>query len=481
MIDESLKLPKKVIDMYGHIIHIKDKPLGQGGQGVVCRTKDKNIALKLLVKDGKLVENKQDYAKYKERINDVSVLKIEDDINICRPEIILQEPLCGYVMKLLNDLSPVSELIYTSIDGEYKDYLISDGNLKKRLEVLIDLARVLARLHSKGMIYGDLSPYNVFYSKKDLFSKVWLIDCDNLHMHYEYVPTVFTPQYGAPEIIKETSANTQFSDCFSFAILAFKILTANHPFINDYNSESDSDGWDASETPNNNQSDIDANDVTWLCDKNSNAPSDIINFIKRSVPHNLMDLFDSTFNEIGRNCPTTRPSMRTWFEALYYTYTKLWKCSCGTYNLYSHKTCLSCDSQQKIDRYCSIFSVYNKHVYNEALEELKSSQQDNLFEEFPDNHGVFKDKDVILYDGMSLYNFDFENICVYETPYPYITFNIIKDALIVTNTGKVTCNYYTSDGKQASLIDSIKINKGEKKLLSFYKDNVEYKQLLIVT
>ena len=166
MIDESLNLPNKVEDIYGNVIYLDGDPLGQGGQGIVCRTKDKNIALKFLVKNGSIIEDEQIYESYKNRINDISILKIDDDINICRPEIILKKPTCGYVMKLLNELTPVSNLIYSTSYGEYKDYLISDGTLKKKLEVLIDLSRVLARLHSKGMIYGDLSPNNVFYSKK---------------------------------------------------------------------------------------------------------------------------------------------------------------------------------------------------------------------------------------------------------------------------------------------------------------------------
>ncbi len=106
MIDENLNLPNKVEDIYGNVIYLDGEPLGQGGQGIVCRTKDKNIALKFLVKNGSIIEDEQIYESYKNRINDISILKIDDDINICRPEIILKKPTCGYVMKLLNELTP---------------------------------------------------------------------------------------------------------------------------------------------------------------------------------------------------------------------------------------------------------------------------------------------------------------------------------------------------------------------------------------
>ena len=477
MIDESLNLPNKVEDIYGNVIYLDGEPLGQGGQGIVCRTKDKNIALKFLVKNGSIIQDEQIYESYKNRINDISILKIDDDINICRPEIILKKPTCGYVMKLLNELTPVSNLIYSTSYGEYKDYLISDGTLKKKLEVLIDLSRVLARLHSKGMIYGDLSPNNVFYSKKDVFSKVWLIDCDNLHLYDETVSTIFTPGYGAPEVVKKVSPNTQYSDSFSFSVLAFKILTSQHPFINDYNGESSSGGWDASTVST--ESDADANDVLWLCDSKTNAPEDLKDFIRHFVPANLMKLFDATFNDTGRKLPYTRPSMRTWFENLCQVYTKIWKCSCGNFNFFTDKKCFSCNNSFNPESYCSLFSVCGSSIHDEVVNKFKESLDEDDRELFKDDKGIFKDKDIVIYNGMTLYNFDFENICIYETPHPYISFSFFNDSLVVSNTGKVECEYITSSGEKGRLSDDKKLNKGEKMYLFFYKNKVKYKQLLI--
>ena len=68
--------------------------------------------------------------------------------------------------------------------------------------------------------------------------------------------------------------------------MAFKILTSQHPFINDYNGESSSGGWDASTVST--ESDADANDVLWICDSKTNAPEDLKDFIRHFVPANLM-------------------------------------------------------------------------------------------------------------------------------------------------------------------------------------------------
>ena len=43
MIDENLNLPNKVEDIYGNVIYLDGEPLGRGGEGIDCRTKDKNI------------------------------------------------------------------------------------------------------------------------------------------------------------------------------------------------------------------------------------------------------------------------------------------------------------------------------------------------------------------------------------------------------------------------------------------------------
>ena len=478
MIDEELVLPNKVVDIYDNVVFLEGKPLGQGGQGIVCRTKDKNIAIKFLIKKDNIVSDEQVYEEYKNRINDVSILRIEDDINICRPEIMLKKPMCGYVMKLLNELNPVNDLIYSADKGELKDCLTTDDNLKKKLEVLIELSRVLARLHSKGIVYCDISPNNVFYSKKDVFSKVWLIDCDNMHLVDEIIPSIYTPYYGAPEVVKKHSPNTQYSDAFSFAILAFKILTSNHPFVNEFTEESSSEGWDAS-VPTD-IVDVDANDVTWLCDDKSNLSEEMRDYIKHFVPDNLLKLFNATFNETGRKLPYTRPSMRAWFENLWQVYTKIWKCSCGNYNYYFDKKCFICDESLNLENYCSLYSICGEEIHGKAVNDFKASieEDDDLF---ADDKGIYKEKDIIIYDGMTLYNFDFDNICIYETPSPYISFKFYNNSLVVTNVGNVECKYFTSTGEKGSLYGDKKMNKGEKMYLIFYKNSIKYKQLLIVS
>lgn len=63
--------------------------------------------------------------------------------------------------------------------------------------------------------------------------EAWLIDLDNLCTHSEPGRAVFTPYYGAPEIVTGRSGATSLSDAWAFAVLAFNALTLLHPLCGD--------------------------------------------------------------------------------------------------------------------------------------------------------------------------------------------------------------------------------------------------------
>lgn len=175
------ELPITVVEDINGNKYYLDSVLGQGGQGMVCRTKDSSLAVKFLMNGSTIIEDEKIYNKFESIIDDVVIMRFENDIRLCKPEIMLKKPMCGYVMKLLSDLKPVNKLIYApDSDGDYSSYWKKTNGLKKRLEVLLELSRTLARLHSKGYVYCDISPNNVFYSDTANFSNVWLIDCDNI-------------------------------------------------------------------------------------------------------------------------------------------------------------------------------------------------------------------------------------------------------------------------------------------------------------
>jgi serine/threonine protein kinase len=97
------------------------------------------------------------------------------------------------------------------------------------LKIISRLARVLADLHGRGLAYGDLSPANVFVSQSLEYAEVWLIDADNVaSQSRDGQQGVFTPDYGAPEILRGESGINTLTDSWSFAVIAYRFLTLVH-------------------------------------------------------------------------------------------------------------------------------------------------------------------------------------------------------------------------------------------------------------
>ena len=293
-------------------------------------------------------------------------MRLDEDIHLCKPEVMLEKPYCGYVMMLLNGLEPINNLIYNpnSDNISMNQFYIETGGLKKRLEVLIELARTIARLHSKGIVYCDISPNNVFYAKGNNFSNVWLIDCDNLKFSNELKKGIYTPGYGAPEIVNQISDNTIFSDCYSFAVLAFRVLTAKNPFEISYNESSSSGGWDAS---TKSKKDAYLESIgDWIVESD---PSIKDKYLKHLMSKDLFELFDATFNSKGRMNPNTRPSMLKWYEELKRSYVRITSCSCGQYVLSFESKCPFCKKELNKK---SLISVYDANMsFIEAVENVK--------------------------------------------------------------------------------------------------------------
>ena len=213
-------------------------------------------------------------------------------------------------------MQPLSNLKSENVKENLSEWYLKTGGLSKRYNVLIRLAAILRALHSKGLAYCDLSPNNVFISEKDNFFNVFLIDLDNLRYKTSVVHNIFTPFYGAPEVISNNSPNTTMSDCYSFAVIAYELLTLNHPLIGDYVSNGE---------PELEEQAL-LGKLPWV--DNEDDPTN-----KRTtglptinvIPKRLFELFYKNF-EVGLNNPLERPSMAEWFDTLNLANNELLKC-----------------------------------------------------------------------------------------------------------------------------------------------------------
>ena len=203
--------------------------LGEGSQGVTYLLKDKKHIVKLF-------NQSFDDNTTKSKINFLINLGLDKKV-FAVPLRQITQPKNGYVSEFASGMIPLSSLKLGTENTNLAEWYLSSGGLLKRYNVLIRLAALLRALHSKGLAYCDLSPNNVFISEKSESDNVFLIDLDNLRYKTSIVNNIYTPFYGAPEVISNNAPNTTMSDCFSFAVLAYELLTLNHPLIGDYVSE----------------------------------------------------------------------------------------------------------------------------------------------------------------------------------------------------------------------------------------------------
>jgi serine/threonine protein kinase len=317
-------------DEYNNI-HYTTRVLSQGGQGIVYRTRDADTAIKLVTdNNGNIIVSKQSIVSYQKKFRELRLLPVPDDANITFPAALLSDQ-AGYVMHFLNGMSPANSLCINAgnsadIKEEIPEWLKSmpdnnaakqlinyckTGGLRRRLRILYKISLQLAILHGAGLIYGDISGNNIFITDDEDNFSVWFIDADNLKYEGDQ-EAVYTPRYGAPELVQERGPGTMASDCHAFAVLAYIMLTMAHPFIGGKVTGEKSDWADTNDNNEDPEAQALAGYYPWVRDKDddSNRSSDGL------PPELLFDeeieaLFQETFSK-GRIDPQKRPAIFHW-------------------------------------------------------------------------------------------------------------------------------------------------------------------------
>lgn len=348
----SANKPKKLVDTHGNIFYIESE-LSRGGQGVVYRTTDTDIAIKQ-------PSNSNGESDIQEKFEEIRMLPLPEGIHVTLPISILQsEP--GYVMRLLNGMKPLGDLSYkkkVAFELLKKDvpiwlqktedkyslsqfiYYAVTGGAKKRYQALYKCAAILSELHNLGFVYGDISLNNVFidniqFVTKDangglskivpidasIDSTVWLIDADNLRYERKNGgDTVYTERLGAPEIVQGRDVARPRTDCWAFGVMAFEMLSLQHPFIGKKvtGAESEDEDW-ANEDPNDTSFATAALDeqayaglLPYIYDENDDSNEALAVLPPGLVfTDNISRLFQETFG-VGRTQPWRRPNMDFW-------------------------------------------------------------------------------------------------------------------------------------------------------------------------
>lgn len=357
-------------DQYGYIHHVGAE-LARGGQGVVYRTGDTDLAIKQpLGSDGE----PDRASNLQARFENIRTLPIPPNTPISLPLATLRdEP--GYVMRLLEVMRPFSTF---DLSGDRRErmagaprpawlagvedantattlmHYAASGSTKRRLVALSRAAAVVARLHAAGLVYGDISLHNCFIGGGD-DPEVWLIDADNLRFEVATGGTsVYTPRYGAPEIVQGRDQSRPRSDAWAFSIMAFEMLALVHPFIGQKVLDPDdlAGGWDAEPVDEGAPADLDEQAYAGFLPFVDDAVDDS-NPAMSGLPRGLVltpelaRLFQEALSA-GRTMPWRRPSMSFWALELMRAHDQSITCPACSMSYYyrSHDGCPYCSAQR---------------------------------------------------------------------------------------------------------------------------------------
>lgn len=220
-------MPAAVTSIHGSLYPLGPK-LGRGGQGAVYAVQGANRAVKLYD-----TASPQASERLRDQLALVGRLPLEN-LAVSRPIKQLRAPHVGYVMELFTGMVPIHSLQHPPKGAAgIAEWYLSGGGLQRRLRLLARTAEVMSALHGRGLVYVDPSPHNIFVSEHADAYEVRLIDMDNLRPASSAIRPLYTPGYGAPEIVRQTGVPSSLSDAYAFAVIAFETLALVHPLLGD--------------------------------------------------------------------------------------------------------------------------------------------------------------------------------------------------------------------------------------------------------
>lgn len=407
------------------------------------------------------------------------------------PKALLDDHL-GYIMLKASEHDGLKKYIESPEEmSEFDQWYKSEFTLKKRYQIIVNLFKSLRKLHLAGLIFTDLSPNNIMVHKTQ--NQIVFIDTDNTRNRMDsYLGVLGTPGYMAPEVYRnpdlkaasiynidpKTLSNcgriTPESDIFSAAVIAFQLLTLQHPFIGD---EIDNGEPELEEAALEIKTD-------YIFKKNTSntSESNLVPYFKKLTTPRIRELFYRTFVD-GKNTPSLRPTDEDFLEAFQNALDLMVECpNCGYSRLYSFKEendCINCGEviAQKV-----VLVMYN------YFQDMKRDEMINSIGNYPkldidlenlkDNDGniptsFFEVSRIILEPGEKnakyLYLRHFETNTERSKPYARITLSESENSLKVEILNDAFENPYLIEKKTRTHIP-----------LGHGKENIQYDRYGII-
>lgn len=405
------KILKKV-DEFNNVHYVeKDNELGRGGQGVVYKTKNADTVIKVALNNDNPVRDEKQIKLFHQKIKKLIYKPLPNDINIAKPLVVLKDE-AGYVMHLLNGMNPFAELLAQELKKEeeskiqipdflkdldkrraiYFSHYLQTGGVRKRLYALSRLAIILYRLHSRGIVYFDISHNNIFLNNDDI-PLVYLIDADNIEYESINKDVIYTPNFEVPEIM-QGEPNSTYSDIYAFGILSFLTLTIAHPFDGKGLEEDD---WDSEGSVKREKWEL-----PWIEDSNDDSNKSKAGLKGTlTITEELKYLFHALFED-GKGDKYQRPTLPLWIESLEKAACKTIKCSgCGmSYYDDMFKECPYCQTKKPKRLVVKSFYYKNNQKQQERWSYIKEILDTTKKIELPNY--LFKSFDILKIDNVFL-------------------------------------------------------------------------------
>lgn len=302
------------------------------------------------------------------------------------PKAVLDDKL-GYIMHKAGEHFSLKEFITPPIEtAKFDDWYKTGYTFKKRYQIITNLFAALREIHLAGLIFTDLSPNNIMVHKRQ--NQIVFIDTDNTRRRTDsYMGVIGTPGYMAPEVYRKPNTVlaksynidpqilstcgriTPESDIFSAAVIAFQLLTLQHPFIGDEVEE----GTAEDET---NALEI-KTDFVFKPGTTNTSSYGLTTKYKEITTPKIRKLFERVFIE-GRDYPELRPTDDEFCEAFQEALDLIVECpKCGFCRLYevdSPNDCINCGTpiEHKV-----VMVIYN------CIKGMRNDEAINSFGDFP--------------------------------------------------------------------------------------------------
>lgn len=195
-----------------------------GGEGSVYNDHE-HLAIKIF--NSKEVNIARKERKVRKLIQQSKIISYNDAMIPIEP-ITVNGHFVGYTMKYVKDAVDLDRIAEKTFMGE-KD-------LKDCLRIMIKVARTVEKIHNTGMVIGDFHPGQVLVSKDDILfvdtdSWGWIGQSQELGPDLKCLPFFVDPKsrdFACRDVL--VKHYSKFSDYYSLAVIAFYVLTGEHPF-----------------------------------------------------------------------------------------------------------------------------------------------------------------------------------------------------------------------------------------------------------